>query len=52
MHFVVGPVHAGIIEPGRFTFSSGGETVAHLDAQLGYAHRGVERVLEGLPQRR
>ena len=47
MHFVVGPVHAGIIEPGRFTFSSGGETIAYLDAQLGYAHRGVERVLEG-----
>ncbi len=48
MHLVVGPVHAGIIEPGRFTFSSGGETVVHLDAQLGYAHRGVERHLEGL----
>jgi Ni,Fe-hydrogenase III large subunit len=47
MHVVVGPVHAGIIEPGRFTFSSGGETVVHLDAQLGYAHRGVERALEG-----
>ena len=47
MHFVVGPVHAGIIEPGRFTISSGGETVVHLDAQLGYAHRGVERDLEG-----
>lgn len=47
MHFVVGPVHAGVIEPGRFTFSSGGETVVHLDAQLGYAHRGIERFLEG-----
>ncbi len=47
MHLVVGPVHAGIIEPGRFTFSSGGETVVNLDAQLGYAHRGVERALEG-----
>ncbi len=47
MHFVVGPVHAGIIEPGRFTISSGGETVVHLDAQLGYAHRGVELDLEG-----
>ncbi len=44
---VVGPVHAGIIEPGRFTFSSGGETVVHLDAQLGYSRRGVERFLEG-----
>lgn len=42
---VVGPVHAGIIEPGRFTISSGGETVVHLDAQLGFAHRGVERFL-------
>jgi formate hydrogenlyase subunit 5 len=48
MQFVVGPVHAGIIEPGRFTFSSGGETIAYLDAQLGYSHRGVERALEGL----
>jgi Ni,Fe-hydrogenase III large subunit len=46
---VVGPVHAGVIEPGRFTFSSGGETVVHLDAQLGYAHRGIERALEGRP---
>ncbi len=47
MHFVVGPVHAGIIEPGRFTFSSGGETVVHLDAQLSFARRGCERFLEG-----
>jgi formate hydrogenlyase subunit 5 len=44
---VVGPVHAGIIEPGRFTFSSGGEAVIHLDAQLSYSRRGVERFLEG-----
>jgi Ni,Fe-hydrogenase III large subunit len=48
MQVVVGPVHAGIIEPGRFTFSSGGETVVHLDAQLGYAYRGIERTLEGV----
>ena len=48
-HFVVGPVHAGIIEPGRFTFSSGGETIAHLDAQLSYSHRGIERRLAGMP---
>ncbi len=48
MRFVVGPVHAGIIEPGRFTFSSGGETVVALDAQLGYQHRGVEVRLEGM----
>jgi Ni,Fe-hydrogenase III large subunit len=47
MHMVVGPVHAGIIEPGRFTFSSGGETVVHLDAQLSYSYRGIERHLCG-----
>ena len=44
---VVGPVHAGIIEPGRFTFSTGGETVIHLDAQLSYSRRGVEAFLDG-----
>jgi Ni,Fe-hydrogenase III large subunit len=44
---VVGPVHAGIIEPGRFTISSGGESVIHMDAQLSYSRRGVERFLEG-----
>jgi Ni,Fe-hydrogenase III large subunit len=47
-HFVVGPVHAGIIEAGRFSFSSGGESVIHLDGQLSYGHRGVERRLAGL----
>lgn len=45
---VVGPVHAGIIEPGRFTISSGGETVIHLDAQLSYSRRGVEGALRGM----
>lgn len=44
---VVGPVHAGVIEPGRFTISSGGESIAHLDAQLGFSHRGIERRVEG-----
>jgi Ni,Fe-hydrogenase III large subunit len=44
---VVGPVHAGIIEPGRFTFSTGGETVIHLDGQLSYSRRGVEAALAG-----
>lgn len=44
---VVGPVHAGIIEPGRFTISTGGETVIHLDAQLSYSRRGVEAFLAG-----
>jgi Ni,Fe-hydrogenase III large subunit len=44
---VVGPVHAGVIEPGRFTFSTGGETTIHLDAQFSYGHRDIERALEG-----
>jgi Ni,Fe-hydrogenase III large subunit len=44
---VVGPVHAGVIEPGRFTFSTGGETTIHLDAQFSYSHRDIERFLEG-----
>ncbi|MBV8491332.1 MAG: nickel-dependent hydrogenase large subunit [Candidatus Eremiobacteraeota bacterium] len=44
---VVGPVHAGIIEPGRFTFSSGGESVVRLDAELGFSRRGVETALRG-----
>jgi Ni,Fe-hydrogenase III large subunit len=48
MQVVVGPVHAGVNEPGRFTFSSGGETVVHLDARLSFTHRGVERRLEGM----
>lgn len=44
---VVGPVHAGIIEPGRFTFTSGGESIARLDAQFGFSHRGVEKRIAG-----
>jgi Ni,Fe-hydrogenase III large subunit len=42
----VGPVHAGIIEPGHFRFQAHGETVLLLDIMLGYQHRGVERLLE------
>ncbi len=42
----VGPVHAGIIEPGHFRFQCIGELVLHLEIQLGYQHRGVERLLE------
>ncbi len=38
----VGPVHAGIIEPGHFRFICNGENVLHLEIQLGYQHRGVE----------
>jgi Ni,Fe-hydrogenase III large subunit len=42
----VGPVHAGIIEPGHFRFSCVGEKVSHLEIQLGYQHRGVEKMME------
>lgn len=43
----VGPVHAGIIEPGHFRFQCHGEQVFHLEISLGYQHRGVERMLRG-----
>lgn len=48
----VGPVHAGVIEPGHFRFQCHGETVHHLEISLGYQHRGVERALVGGPDRR
>jgi Ni,Fe-hydrogenase III large subunit len=48
----VGPVHAGIIEPGHFRFQCHGEQVFHLEISLGYQHRGVERALAGGPTRR
>lgn len=41
----VGPIHAGVIEPGHFRFMCHGETVHHLEIQLGYQHRGVEALL-------
>ena len=43
----VGPIHAGIIEPGHFRFSAVGERVLHLDARLFFAHRGLEKLAEG-----
>jgi Ni,Fe-hydrogenase III large subunit/Ni,Fe-hydrogenase III component G len=43
----VGPVHAGIIEPGHFRFSVAGEPVIHLEAQLYYVHKGIEKLAEG-----
>ena len=43
----VGPVHAGIIEPGHFRFTAGGETVVRLEERLGYVHRGVEHLMAG-----
>ena len=48
----VGPVHAGIIEPGHFRFQCHGERVFHLEISLGYQHRGVERALIGGPNKR
>jgi Ni,Fe-hydrogenase III large subunit len=41
----VGPVHAGIIEPGHFRFTANGETVARLEERLGYVHKGVDGLL-------
>ncbi len=47
----VGPVHAGIIEPGHFRFQCAGEEVLHLEIALGYQHRGIEEAMAGGPQR-
>ncbi len=43
----VGPIHAGIIEPGHFRFTANGETVVRLEERLGYMHRGAEKLFEG-----
>jgi Ni,Fe-hydrogenase III large subunit len=43
----VGPVHAGIIEPGHFRFTANGETVVRLEPRLGYTHKGVEGLMAG-----
>ena len=48
----VGPVHAGIIEPGHFRFQCHGEHVLNLEISLGYQHRGIERALVGGPDKR
>ncbi len=42
----VGPVHAGIIEPGHFRFSAVGETIYHLDPRLFFTHKGTEKLFE------
>jgi Ni,Fe-hydrogenase III large subunit len=47
----VGPVHAGVIEPGHFRFQCHGEEVLHLEIALGFQHRGVEEALAGGPHR-
>jgi Ni,Fe-hydrogenase III large subunit len=43
----VGPVHAGIIEPGHFRFTANGEHVVRLEQRLGYAHKGIESLMVG-----
>lgn len=43
----VGPVHAGIIEPGHFRFTANGETVVRLEERLGYVHKGIESLMTG-----
>ena len=45
----VGPVHAGIIEPGHFRFSVEGETIVNLETRLGFVHKGIEKLFETLP---
>ena len=45
----VGPVHAGIIEPGHFRFSVIGETIFNLEIRMFYKHRGIEKLAEGKP---
>ncbi len=47
----VGPVHAGVIEPGHFRFQCHGEEVLHLEIALGYQHRGIERAIKRVPQK-
>ncbi len=44
----VGPVHAGIIEPGHFRFSLAGEPIQNLEAQLYFTHKGIEKLCEGM----
>src|SRR6201999_2690996 len=43
----VGPVHAGIIEPGHFRFTANGEHVVRLEQRLGYVHKGIESLMIG-----
>jgi Ni,Fe-hydrogenase III large subunit len=43
----VGPVHAGIIEPGHFRFTANGETVVRLEERLGYVHKGIDSLIAG-----
>lgn len=53
MHQIaVGPVHAGIIEPGHFRFTANGETIVRLEERLGYVHKGIEGLLRDAPLER
>jgi Ni,Fe-hydrogenase III large subunit/Ni,Fe-hydrogenase III component G len=52
LEVAVGPVHAGVIEPGHFRFSTAGEPILNLEVRLGYVHRGVEKSLEDCPLNR
>jgi Ni,Fe-hydrogenase III large subunit len=45
----VGPVHAGVIEPGHFRFTANGEAVVRLEERLGYTHKGIEFLMRGAP---
>ena len=49
LEITVGPVHAGIIEPGHFRFSVEGETIVNLETRLGFVHKGTEKLFETLP---
>jgi Ni,Fe-hydrogenase III large subunit len=48
----VGPVHAGIIEPGHFRFTANGETVVRLEERLGYVHKGTQSLMAGAAMER
>jgi Ni,Fe-hydrogenase III large subunit len=48
----VGPVHAGIIEPGHFRFTANGEHVVRLEQRLGYVHKGIEKLIASAPLER
>jgi Ni,Fe-hydrogenase III large subunit/Ni,Fe-hydrogenase III component G len=45
----VGPIHAGVIEPGHFRFAAVGEAILHLEPRLFFTHRGIEKLAEGKP---
>ncbi len=45
----MGPIHAGVIEPGHFRFNCFGESILNLEIRLGYVHRGVEKRLTEVP---